>query len=242
MFELADGGTLLLDEIGDMSADAQAKVLRALQSGKINRVGGENDIEVDVRVIAATNKNLEAEVTKGNFREDLYYRLNVVPIRTPALRERVEDIPALARVFLRECCRDNGVKEKPIDPEVLEGLQKMPWQGNVRELKNVIERMVILSGDRITKNDLPVHYNPAQNPSGTDDVIADSTTSDQVTDLLNPDESLTLKEFRDRAERTYILSILNACDWNISRASVILGIERTNLHKKLRALDIKRDK
>jgi two-component system nitrogen regulation response regulator NtrX len=242
MFELADGGTLLLDEIGDMSADAQAKVLRALQSGKISRVGSENDIAVDVRVIAATNKDLESEVTKGNFREDLYYRLNVVPIRTPALRERVEDISSLAKVFLRECCRDNGVREKPIDPEVLEALQEMPWQGNVRELKNVIERMVILSGDRITKNDLPIHYHQTRDSRDPDDVNTDSTNGDKVMDLLKPGESPTLKEFRDRAERTYILSILNACDWNISRASGILGIERTNLHKKLRSLDIKRDK
>ncbi|MBN1654654.1 MAG: sigma-54-dependent Fis family transcriptional regulator [Deltaproteobacteria bacterium] len=242
MFELADGGTLLLDEIGDMSADAQAKVLRALQSGKINRVGSESDISVDVRVIAATNKDLEAEVAKGNFREDLYYRLNVVPIRSPALRERVDDIPALAKVFLRECCRDNGVREKPIDDAVLEALQRMPWPGNVRELRNVIERMVILSGDRITKNDLPLHYRQVQNAPKVERPLEEIGISNGLSDLLQPSEHPTLREFRDRAERDYILSILNACDWNISRASGILGIERTNLHKKMRSLDIKRDR
>jgi two-component system, NtrC family, nitrogen regulation response regulator NtrX len=241
MFELADGGTLLLDEIGDMSLDAQAKVLRALQSGKISRVGSENDIAVDVRVIAATNKNLEAEVAKGRFREDLYYRLNVVPIRSPALRERVDDISALAKVFLRECCRDNGVREKPIELDVLETLEQMPWPGNVRELKNVIERMVILSGERITKSDLPVNYRQTPSATPTERPIPDSPVNDSVTDLLKPNESLTLKEFRDRAERDYIVLILNSCDWNISRASVILGIERTNLHKKLRSLDIRKN-
>lgn len=237
MFELADGGTLLLDEIGDMSLDAQAKVLRALQSGKISRVGSESDIDVDVRVIAATNKNLEEEVAKSSFREDLYYRLNVVPIRSPSLRERIEDIPLLARVFLKECCRENGVREKPIDPEVLEALQQMSWWGNVRELKNVIERMVILSGEKITISDLPaessIEVSKEKSASGSPNgIIADSA--------LNSDETLTLKEFRDRAERQYILSTLDNCDWNISKASGILGIERTNLHKKMRSLNIKR--
>jgi transcriptional regulator with GAF, ATPase, and Fis domain len=141
VFEVADGGTLLLDEIGDMSTSAQAKVLRALQSGEINRVGSERTIAVDVRVIAATNKDLEAEVERGTFRDDLFFRLNVVPIRSPALRERTEDIPLLAESFLRAFARENGVREKPVDLAVFPLLQQRPWRGNVRELKNVVERM-----------------------------------------------------------------------------------------------------
>src|SRR5690606_23069764 len=155
LFEVADGGTLFLDEIGDMSLSAQAKVLRALQSGEISRVGGEKSVAVDVRVIAATNHDLELAVKEGRFREDLYFRLNVVPLQSPALRERREDIPLLARSFLREFCQDNGFREKEITDEALDALASRPWPGNVRELKNVVERMVILSGDPITFDDLP---------------------------------------------------------------------------------------
>jgi DNA-binding NtrC family response regulator len=155
MFELADGGTLFLDEIGDMSVGAQAKVLRALQSGEITRVGSERSIAVDVRVLAATNKDLESEVAKGAFRDDLYFRLNVVPIRSPALRERVEDIPLLAQSFFKQFCREYGGKEKPADPEVFELLTQRPWPGNVRELRNVVERMVILSDATRPKRNAP---------------------------------------------------------------------------------------
>jgi DNA-binding NtrC family response regulator len=239
MFELADGGTLFLDEIGDMSAGAQAKVLRALQSGRISRVGSEHAIAVDVRVIAATNKNLESEVTSGNFREDLYYRLNVVPIHCPALRDRRDDIPLLVKVFLRDCCRDNGVREKPIAPEVLQALEERSWPGNVRELKNVVERMVILSGERITMDDFPDIDRISQ--ASPEPVSPQPEVLKGVSGVsVESGQSLTLREFRDRAERHYILNTLEECDWNISRASVILGVERTNLHKKMRALNIKR--
>jgi DNA-binding NtrC family response regulator len=242
LFELADGGSLFLDEIGDMSASAQAKVLRALQSGRISRVGSESSISVDVRVLAATNKDLESEVAKGNFREDLYYRLNVVRIHSPALRERTDDIPLLVQVFLRECCRDNGIKEKPADPEVIEALKRRPWPGNVRELKNAVERMLILSGDRITVDDLPSLGSLASNhaPVEPPTPVPTPASADRVPASRERREMLTLKQFRERSERTYIQEMLEACDWNVSRASGILGLERTNLHKKLRVLNIRR--
>jgi two-component system nitrogen regulation response regulator NtrX len=240
LFELADGGTLFLDEIGDMSPSAQAKVLRALQSGKISRVGSENSIAVDARVLAATNKDLETEVAKGNFREDLYYRLNVVRIHSPTLRERLDDIPLLFQVFLRDCCRDNGIKEKPTEPEVIEVLKQRPWPGNVRELKNAVERMVILSGERITVDDLPAIGGLTQTIAETHTKAQDPVFDQRTTERREPRELITLKEFRDRAERQYIRETLEACDWNVSRASGILGLERTNLHKKLRALNIRR--
>ena len=235
MFELAHGGTLFLDEIGDMSASAQAKVLRALQSGEISRVGSEKAIAVDVRVLAATNKDLELEVKDGRFREDLYFRLNVVPIVSPPLRERKSDIVLLAKGFLREFTIDNGLREKPIDEEVLDALAERPWPGNVRELRNVVERMAILSGDRITLDDLPEEgvlsevrreMSPASGPPARLDTTG---------------QRLTLREYRSRAEKDYILQTLDEVGWNISRAATILGVERTNLHKKMRSYGIRRE-
>jgi DNA-binding NtrC family response regulator len=155
LFELAHTGTLFLDEIGDMAATAQAKVLRALQSGEITRVGGEQSIAVDVRVVAATNKDLEAAVSAGEFREDLFFRLNVLPLRSPSLRERPEDVPSLAKAFLVEFCDENGMRPKPFDADVLEALSERSWPGNVRELRNVVERMAILSDETISLDDLP---------------------------------------------------------------------------------------
>lgn len=234
MFELADGGTLFLDEIGDMSLNAQAKVLRALQSGEITRVGSERPVAVDVRVIAATNKDLERAVAEGQFREDLYFRLNVVPLRSPALRERREDIPKLAAAFLRDFCEENGLREKPVDPEVFERLRNKPWPGNVRELKNVVERMAILSGERITEADLP--------PDGKlGREVAVEVPEGLPSGAFHDGRRLTLREYRDRAERNYIRATLDEHDWNISKASAVLGVERTNLHKKMRALGLHRD-
>jgi two-component system nitrogen regulation response regulator NtrX len=240
MFELAEGGTLLLDEVGDMSGNAQAKVLRALESGTISRLGSEQSIAVDVRVIASTNKELEAEVAAGRFREDLYYRLNVVPIRSPALRERKEDIPLLAQVFLHSCCRDNGFREKSIDPEVLQALEQRAWPGNVRELRNVIERMVILGGEHLTVEDLPEQDALTRAASDAPPSGAAGAPAGLAEATLGSGAPLTLRGFRDNAERWYIVSTLDSCDWNISRAAVILGVERTSLHKRMRALDIKR--
>ncbi len=234
MFELANEGTLFLDEIGDMSASAQAKVLRALQSGEISRVGSEKAIAVDVRVLAATNKDLEIEVQEGRFREDLFFRLNVVPILTPPLRDRKGDIPLLAAGFLREFSLENGLREKPIDDGVLQELADRPWPGNVRELRNVVERMAILSGDRITMDDLPEEGVLSEGRRGS------TPPSDLPTALDESGERLTLREYRSRAEKGYILQTLDQVGWNISRAATILGVERTNLHKKMRTYGIRR--
>jgi two-component system, NtrC family, nitrogen regulation response regulator NtrX len=221
-FEVAHGGTLFLDEIGDMSLPAQAKVLRALQTGEVTRVGSEPAFTVDVRVLAATNKDLEAEVREGNFREDLFFRLNVVPLRAPPLRDRLEDVPALAERFLQLAMRDNGMRPKPVDPAVHERLARHRWPGNVRELRNVCERMTIMSGDRITVADVPEVI--GLRPSPPDAEGADLSRYGEV----------PLKELRDLVERDYILKKLEEHDWNITQAAQALGVERTNLHKKIK--------
>ena len=159
-FETANGGTIFLDEIGDMSPSAQAKVLRALQENKITRVGGDKEIKVDVRVLAATNKNLRQEIEEGNFREDLYHRLNVIPIHVPSLNERKDDIPILAKHFLAIICEDQGLPLKEIDESGLTALKNVNWTGNIRELRNIIERLVILCGDTITGDDVSLYANP----------------------------------------------------------------------------------
>ena len=156
-FEQADGGTLFLDEIGDMSLDAQAKVLRALQENEITRVGSDKTIHVNVRVIAATNKNLQTEIEKGTFREDLYHRLNVIPIHVPALRERTEDIPLLVNYFAEVICAEQGCKTKTFAPEAIKALQARAWSGNIRELRNVVERLIILAADPISKQDIELY-------------------------------------------------------------------------------------
>jgi DNA-binding NtrC family response regulator len=227
-FELADGGTLFLDEIGDMSLSAQAKVLRVLQSGELTRVGGQRTLTVDVRVLAATNRNLEEAVATGAFREDLYFRLNVLPIKAPPLREREGDVPVLLEAFIAEFCKENGYRTKPVNEDALARLCVYSWPGNVRELKNLAERLVIMSGERITLADLPVEMAPrsSQEPGGAYQ--------------LPRGRNMTLKDMREAVERQYVLEILEANDWNISRSSQILGIERTNLHKKLKALGINR--
>lgn len=160
-FEQADGGTLFLDEIGDMSLAAQAKVLRVLQEKKLNRVGSDKDIEVNVRVIAATNKNLTDEIARGNFREDLYHRLSVILIHVPPLSERVDDIPLLVDYFIEQICSESGMPRRKVEPAACKELQKMPWTGNIRELRNVVERLLILCGDTITKEDVIMYANPA---------------------------------------------------------------------------------
>jgi DNA-binding NtrC family response regulator len=245
MFELADAGTLFLDEIGDMSLNAQAKVLRALQSGEISRVGGERTVAVDVRVLAATNKDLETAVATGEFREDLYFRLNVVPLRTPSLRERPEDVPLLAQAFLRDFCRENGIRNKSMEPEVLQELARRPWPGNVRELKNVVERMVILGGDRISMVDLPDAgrlgaTDRASAPGGPSSVPPVGSPSALPSAEIDGTK-MSLRDYREQAERLYILATLDACGWNISKAASELGVERTNLHKKMRGYGIKRE-
>src|SRR6185369_13279429 len=234
LFEMADGGTIFLDEVGDMIVSAQAKVLRVLQSGEFTRVGGEQTLKADVRVLAATNRDLQAAVAGGQFREDLYFRLAVVPLRAPALRERADDIPLLCRSFVEQICRENGLKVKTVSPEALEILSAYQWPGNVRELRNVIERLVILSDEGIGVGDLP------------EEIVAEASRRPAVevqaaVDLPQEAQNLPLRDLRDLVERQYIRSKLDDNGWNISRTAQVLGIERTNLHKKMRALGISRE-
>jgi DNA-binding NtrC family response regulator len=237
-FEQAHGGTLFLDEIGDMDLAAQAKVLRALQNGEVARVGSEHVIHVDVRVLAATNKDLAKHVQSGAFREDLFFRLDVFPIRVPALRERRSDLPLLADAFVASFCKDNGLRTKRIDPGVYEVLAGRKFPGNVRELKNVVERAAILSSDVITVADLP--EDPHESPF---DDEAEEASGETPPNAERPPLTghMTLREFRENAERGYIVDTLKQVDWNISRAAMLLGVERTNLHKKIRSYGIKRE-
>jgi DNA-binding NtrC family response regulator len=241
LFEQAHGGTLFLDEIGDMDLAAQAKVLRALQSGEILRVGSEHVLHVDVRVLAATNRDLAKRVSEGAFREDLFYRLDVFPIHVPALRERTEDVPLLAEALVAAFCQENGLRLKRLDPSVHHALLRRSFPGNVRELKNVIERAAILSDDTITIADLP--EDPHASPF--EDEAEPTATPSPLVGLTLPtfqpgQERLSLREFREAAERSYLLDTLRSLDWNISKAALVLGIERTNLHKKIRAYGIQR--
>jgi two-component system nitrogen regulation response regulator NtrX len=224
-FEQADGGTLFLDEIGDMSLAAQAKVLRALEEGKIERVGGNKLIPVDVRVIAATNKNLEAEIKKGNFRDDLYHRLNVIPIHVAPLRERREDIPVLVKAFIEDVCVRNGLAKKTISEEVVRELTKRDWPGNVRELRNAVERLVILSpGSQI---DLRVLES-----FGT----GRSTESEDIINM-----SGTFQEFKERAEAAFIKKQLERHRWNISKTAEALDIQRSHLYTKMKRYGLMRE-
>jgi two-component system, NtrC family, nitrogen regulation response regulator NtrX len=218
-FEEADGATLFLDEVGDMSAKTQAKVLRALQEGRFTRVGGSRPIASDARVLAATNKNLLEEIRRGSFREDLYFRLAVVPLPVPPLRDRPEDIPLLAAHFLREASARFGRKPKSLSPTATEALQAYRWPGNVRELKNLIERLMILSpSDEIRREDLPAEMR------------------DGVGEVIPP--GAPLREARDDFERRYILAALKRHRGNVSRAAEALDLERSNLYRKLRAYGI----
>ena len=243
-FEQAHGGTLFLDEIADMDLAAQAKVLRALQSGEVNRVGSERIIHVDVRVLAATNRDLSGAVSAGKFREDLYFRLDVFPIRAPALRERPSDIPLLADAFVENFWRENGLRPKRIDPAVYAALAQRKWPGNVRELKNVVERSAILAGATITIADLPEdpHASPFDEDAEGEANSLPATREVPLPPMATPNAEprLTLRQYRETAERSYIIETLRHCEWNISRAAIALGVERTNLHKKIRTYGIKR--
>ena len=218
-FEQADGGTLFLDEVGDMSLAAQAKVLRALEQGVITRVGGSKAIDVDVRVIAATNKILEEEIREGRFREDLFYRLNVVPVHIPPLRERRDDVPMLVRHFLNELVRSNRVAPKSFAAEAVERLQLLEWPGNVRELRNTVERLLILSqGDTVGAQEVSQ--------------LVGARSEEEVLggDLGGAD---TFTEFKERAERAYILQKLRENDWNVSETARQIDMPRSNLYKKI---------
>jgi len=220
-FELANGGTIFLDEVGDLHASSQAKLLRVLQEGEFHRVGGEQAIRVNVRVVSATNRNLTELVELQKFREDLYYRLCVVPIRVPSLRERPSDIRPMAEYFLEEFCCRNNFRPKRMDAELFPLLEAWHWPGNARELRNAVERMAILTaGNVLTAESLPVEIRIA---------------------LDEPPPS-NLKETRASAEREHIMRVLEETNWNVSGAARVLGMERTNLHKRIRALRIVRGK
>jgi two-component system nitrogen regulation response regulator NtrX len=219
-FEMADGGTLFLDEIGDMSLKTQAKVLRALEEQVVERVGGREPIKVDVRVIAASNRNLEAFKAQGGFREDLFYRLNVIPIEVPPLRERRDDIPALIEHFIAVFSAENGKRLKPMSAEALAYFLAYEWPGNVRELRNMVERLVIMTaGDVIGPDDLPPPLRPKDGASGGEG-------------------PRSLKDARDAFERAYILAELRANDWNMTRTAERLGIERSHLYRKIKTYGI----
>jgi two-component system nitrogen regulation response regulator NtrX len=225
-FEVADGGTIFLDEIGDMSLKTQAKVLRVLQEQVVEPVGGRSGVRIDVRVLAATNKDLPAEIRAGRFREDLYFRLNVIPIFVPPLRDRREDIPLLADHFMVEFAREYGRRVKTLEPSATSGLQAYGWPGNVRELKNVIERLIIMvPGDTIAARDLLFLEGAG---------IAGGAASPEAA----PPGTLTLQEARQNFEREYILHVLADQQGNISRTADVLGVERSNLYRKMRSLGI----
>jgi two-component system nitrogen regulation response regulator NtrX len=224
-FELADGGTLFLDEVGDMSLKTQAKVLRALQEQRIEPVGGAGSVGVDVRVIAATNKNLEEEIRAGRFREDLYFRLNVIPFHVPPLRERREDVPLLARHFMETLSAEHGRRPREIAPEVMHLLSQLPWPGNVRELRNTIERLVIMTpGERIELRHLPASLVDSANGAGPEAASLDAL----------PDCG-TLAGAREEFERRYILRKYRESGGNMSRTAEALGVERSNLYRKMKA-------
>ncbi|MGQ9634563.1 MAG: sigma-54-dependent transcriptional regulator [Bryobacteraceae bacterium] len=219
-FAKADGGTLFLDEVGDMSLKTQAKVLRVLDEQRFEPVGASESVQVDVRVIAATNKNLQEEIERGNFREDLFYRLNVIPFHVPPLRERLEDIPLLAEHFLREFAAEYGRKPKELTPEAVRVLQSYHWPGNVRELRNLMERIVIMHPQpRIEARHIPL-------PPGRSGAVRLG------------EHYGSLQEVRAAVEREYILKKLEETGGNVSRAAEILGLERSNLYRKMKALGI----
>ncbi len=217
-FELADKGTLFLDEVGDMSLSTQSKVLRVLETQEFQRVGGSRNIKVDVRIIAATNKDLLEEVRRGNFREDLLYRLNVIPIVVPTLSSRKDDIPELVEYFLEYFAAEYGQRPKKITPEGLKMLESYDWPGNIRELRNVIERLVIMTpSNTITPKNL---------------VLGESARSDYSAFKI-------LREARESFEKDFITKKLEENNWNISKTAEVLDIERSNLHRKIKAYDIK---
>jgi two-component system nitrogen regulation response regulator NtrX len=231
-FESASGGTLFLDEIGDMSHPTQAKVLRALQENKITRVGGEKEIEVDVRVVAATNKDLLKEIELGNFRLDLYHRLSVILIHVPPLTDRKDDIGLLTQNFLDEICNDYGMPVKKISEAALDALKALPWTGNIRELRNMVERLIILSDKTITDADVRAFANPSSPATA-------SVNGDQAaqTDF---DQFANFQEYKDFAEREYIKFKLEKNNWNVSKTADDIDIQRSHLYSKIEKFGLKR--
>ena len=241
-FEQADKGTIFLDEVGDMSLKTQAKVLRVLQEQELERLGSNKVIKVDVRVIAATNKNLEEEIDKNTFREDLFYRLNVVPIHVPALRDRRDDIPALVRHFADLFARDNNFHRKTFTAPAMEKLKQQHWRGNIRELRNFVERLVIMTtGDSIDAKDIPeggvIRGDlPILTPGGGGEVV--SVSASEQSWMQAP----TLQEFKSGSERAYLVSKLRENSWNISKTAEVIDTPRSNLYKKLEQYQISQER
>ena len=247
-FEQADNGTLFLDEIGDMSLSAQAKVLRALQENKVTRVGGEKEISVNVRVIAATNKDLLKEIDAGNFRMDLYHRLSVIIIHVPPLVERKGDIPVLANHFCNEICGEYNIPVKKITDDAMEALKGLPWTGNIRELRNMVERLIILSDKSITDKDVRAFANPSATttvavtsqppaPSGADSGVPSSNGSA----IADYDHFRSFQDFKDHTEMEFIKFKLEKNGWNVSKTADEIDIQRSHLYSKIEKFGLKRE-
>ena len=236
-FEQADRGTIFLDEVGDMSAKTQAKVLRVLQEGEVERLGSARTTKVDVRVIAATNKNLEEEIEKGGFRDDLYFRLAVIPVYVPPLRERPEDIPLLVRHYIDYFSRENNARPRRVTPAAMEALQRYRWKGNIRELRNTVERLIIMTpGDTIDLADLP---GAVRSPSST--TSASGVSRPSASPASDMAAMGTLREFKDNAERAFLVGKLRENGWNISKTAEVIDTPRSNLYKKLEQYQISQE-
>lgn len=231
-FEQANGGTLFLDEIGDMSMSAQSKVLRALQENKITRVGGEKEIPVDVRIIAATNKDLFKEIEENNFRMDLYHRLSVIIIHVPTLNERADDIPEIAQSFLQEICEEYGVPEKKFSANALKALQNYQWTGNIRELRNMVERLIILSDKEITEQDVLLNSGANRRNMGFETSI--SVNSNKY------EQYNSYQDFKDEIEKEFILYKLEKNNWNVTKTAEEMEIQRSHLYNKIEKFGLKR--
>jgi two-component system nitrogen regulation response regulator NtrX len=244
-FEQADRGTIFLDEVGDISAKTQAKVLRVLQEQEVERLGSARTIKVDVRVIAATNKNLEDAIARGEFREDLYFRLNVIPILVPPLRDRREDIPALVQHFAKLTSEEHNLKPKRFEPRAMEALQRYRWRGNIRELRNTVERVMIMApGDLIRAEDLPAEVRgdspPRPLPSETAPAVQPAAAAVGPSSGAAPSPG-TLREFKEAAERAFLVEKLRENKCNISKTAEALDTPRSNLYKKLEQYGIKQE-
>jgi two-component system nitrogen regulation response regulator NtrX len=247
-FEQADRGTIFLDEVGDMSQKTQAKVLRVLQEQEVERLGSARTIKVDVRVIAATNKNLEEAIERGEFREDLYFRLNVIPIVVPPLRDRREDIPRLVQHFAKRTAEEHNLRPKRFEPSAMDVLSRYRWRGNIRELRNTVERLMIMTpADAVRVEDLPsdirnAEASVARTSAPVPAPAAENTPANSVSkNDGQPAGTGTLREFKDAAERAYLVQKLRENNWNISKTAEIIDTPRSNLYKKLEQYGIKQE-
>ena len=242
-FEMADKGTIFLDEVGDMSAKTQAKVLRVLQEGEVERLGSSRTIKVDVRVIAATNKDLEDEIEHGRFREDLYFRLSVIPIHVPPLRARLEDIPALVQHFVAQFSREGNRRLARFTPAAIDALRQARWRGNIRELGNVVERLLIMSDrEQIDADDVrQVVRIDGSRPAGAAVASATSPVSEAASTMPSGERPTTLREFKEWSERAFLVDKLRELGWNISKTAEVLDTPRSNLYKKLEQYAIRQD-